>query len=257
MKKMLCSLLVCCFVLFNCKTAFCQNPVTINNITVERDGNFVHIFYDILEKQKDQIYSITIYVSIDNAAKIRIRNVSGDIGEDVKGGKNRYKATWDVFKQVKQMNSAKFFVEGLLVGTESISSNELTFEDQPIKSNKNLQRKRRWLIAADATDFGWGARIGFMKKWGGYVSLNGYEFASKISAGLTHVITQNQNISFDYYFGGAYIEEYSYSSSYDFETFGLEGGVMFEFYGVTLSGGTIVNFHNNDFGLGLGLGYKF
>ncbi|HLO57280.1 MAG TPA: hypothetical protein VK179_00925 [Bacteroidales bacterium] len=78
--------------------SFCQ---TIENIDWNIKDKKVEIRYDLASNSKEKIYKIEIYVSLDSGAtfkKQELKFVTGDVGKDVKPGKEK-KVIWDLSKE--------------------------------------------------------------------------------------------------------------------------------------------------------------
>jgi hypothetical protein len=88
--------------------------------------------------------------------KSELRSVTGDVGEKVIGGKSEYWIVWDALKDVDEINTADFFVRADLIKDEA----------------KNIETKPH-LYVMPVIELGdgifYGARLGFMGDWGGFV----------------------------------------------------------------------------------------
>jgi len=115
---------------------------TIENIRSELDGEQIVILYDFPDAAKDKIYSVNITCSIDGADPMKLVSVTGDVGDNVKGGMDR-KAVWDVLNDVDEIGSAEFFVSAnLKAGQEADLA-----EKQVQKKNGSFRDKKWWKIA--------------------------------------------------------------------------------------------------------------
>ena len=109
MKKII--LLVLVFTLFFHQT----NAQNVDSIRVEQAGDFVKVFYKITGSNSNQTFRVSMLASINNGLRSELKNVSGDIGENIVGGKNEYWIIWDVLKDVDELNSVEFFVKAELI----------------------------------------------------------------------------------------------------------------------------------------------
>jgi hypothetical protein len=166
MKRLLLILAVCLFTVFY---GFSQK---VDSIKVEQSGDFVKIRYKILNSTPDQIYRVRILCSINGGLNQEIKTVTGDVGDQVMGGKSEYWVVWDVLKDVEELTSAEFVVRAELVN-ESISN------EKTRKNNKNLSIQP----VLEITGPGLGVRFGYMGKAG--VSLQYVVFYSKQNEGYT------------------------------------------------------------------------
>lgn len=69
----------------------------------------IRITYD-LHSANSQIFSITIYASINGASKKKLKGVTGDVGESIVGGKSNYVVIWDVFEDTDRLESVEFYI---------------------------------------------------------------------------------------------------------------------------------------------------
>ncbi len=138
-----------------------SNSQTITDIRTKQDDTNVLIFYKIAGSNDKQLYNITISCLVNGKEKIVLKTVSGDVGDNIKGGKEEYQATWDVLSDIDELTSAEFFVKS-----------ELKKDGSTIKINPGLS-KNKWFVAFNSgliyTQFG--IKAGYMKNWGGYVSI--------------------------------------------------------------------------------------
>jgi len=58
---------------------------------------------------------VTVLCSIDGGLRSELRSISGDIGENVIGGRSDYMILWDVLSDVSEVNSVDFFIKAELV----------------------------------------------------------------------------------------------------------------------------------------------
>ncbi len=77
------------------KVVFCQSEITITRPRLELDDNKIIIEYDILNSQQTDLFLIWIEVIDAKGRIIRAVSLSGDLGENIKGGANK-KITWNL-----------------------------------------------------------------------------------------------------------------------------------------------------------------
>ena len=125
----------------------------VDSIKVEQAGDFVKIRYKINNSTSDQKYRVKVLCSINGGMNSEIRSISGDVGDQVSGGKPEYWVVWDVLKDVEDLNSADFIVRAEL-----------------IRDKANLDTKSHLYIMPVA-ELGdgilFGGRVSFMGNWGG------------------------------------------------------------------------------------------
>jgi hypothetical protein len=146
MKKILLLLLV--FTFFYSQT----NAQHVDSIRVEQAGDFIKIFYRITGSNSNQTFRVSLLASINGGLRSELKSVSGDLGENIVGGKNEYWIIWDVLKDVDELNSVEFFVKAEL-------SRDLS---APVKQDRSeltmkWQKKRFTIMPAVALP---GPRIG-------------------------------------------------------------------------------------------------
>lgn len=149
MKRLLLILAGCLFTVFY---GFSQK---VDSIKVEQSGDFVKIRYKILNSTPDQVYRVRILCSINGGLNQEIKTVTGDVGEQVMGGKSEYWVVWDVLKDVEELTSAEFVVRAELVNNNISSS-------KPKKNNKAFSLQPVLQLPGP----GFGARFGYMGKAG-------------------------------------------------------------------------------------------
>lgn len=89
----------------------------VDSIRIEQSGDFIKIGYKIVGSKPDEVYRVRILCSINGGLNSEIRSVSGDVGNQVIGGKDGYWAIWDVLKDVEEITSAEFIVRAELVSS--------------------------------------------------------------------------------------------------------------------------------------------
>jgi hypothetical protein len=81
----------------------------IDKVRATVEGTTIEIRYEIINARINHIFNIEVYYSIDNGNTFvgPIRNVSGDVGDDITAGTK--KIVWDVFKEVDELNEYVVF----------------------------------------------------------------------------------------------------------------------------------------------------
>lgn len=136
--------------------AFCQVCALgqkVDSIKVEQSGDFIKVRYKILDSRPGQVYRVKLLCSINGGLYSELRSVSGDIGDQIAGGKSEYWAVWDVLKDVDEVKSVDFVVRADLVAV---------IEQGKKKNNKifNFQ------AAVQLPGPTFGLRTGLMSKFG-------------------------------------------------------------------------------------------
>jgi hypothetical protein len=77
---------------------FSANAQEVKNIRVSQEGNWVNILYDL--SGKGQSFKVDLFYSVDDGKNWEgpLKGVTGDVGENVKPGKNK-QITWDVLAE--------------------------------------------------------------------------------------------------------------------------------------------------------------
>ena len=136
-------------------TTFSALSQKVDSIKVEQSGDFIKIRYKILNSSPDHIYRVRVLCSINGGLNQEIKTVTGDVGDQVMGGKSEYWVVWDVLKDVEELTSAEFVVRAELVNKDITSSkakkNTKAFSLQPVLQIPGP---------------GFGARFGYMGKAG-------------------------------------------------------------------------------------------
>lgn len=127
-----------------------------DSIRVEQAGDFIKIGYKIIGSKPGEVYRVKILCSINGGLNSEIRNVTGDVGSQVIGGKEEYWAIWDVLKDVEELTSAEFIVRVELI-------NHIPGQ-QTKRGKKNISTS---IIASGFIPGpGYGARLSFTGKAG-------------------------------------------------------------------------------------------
>ncbi len=94
----------------------------IGNVRAEQDGNNILIFYDLIGTPSDHFYDVSVYMALDGKDfEGPLRSVSGHVGNDVTGGRNR-KIVWNVLEEREELksNSVEFKVIGRIYDAKVI-----------------------------------------------------------------------------------------------------------------------------------------
>ncbi|MBN2681673.1 MAG: hypothetical protein JXR58_04140 [Bacteroidales bacterium] len=157
MKKIIAVLLVFMSVL-----SFSQE---VQDIVTTQNGEKIDVSFKVSNSNSKQVFNVTLFCAIDGKEKIELKSVSGDVGSNIAGGKDSYKITWDVLKDVDELNSAEFFVKIVLAKDDS----KLKVE-KPVKEVQS-EKAHPWYVGYNGSTFlGFGLRAGYLGKYGGYVS---------------------------------------------------------------------------------------
>ncbi len=74
---------------------YAQLDASISEPRPELKGNTLLIHYDILDSERSQRFSVEIEISYPNGTRLKTSTLSGDIGSEVNGGKNKT-IIWDL-----------------------------------------------------------------------------------------------------------------------------------------------------------------
>jgi len=131
---------------------------TVDNIKVEQAGDFIKVRYQILNSTVGQTYRVKVLCSINGGMNTEIRSITGDVGDQVAGGKPEYWVLWDVLKDVDELQSVEFIVRAELIsGKPTILKNDI------------VQKETKRFYALASVEFPnamYGLRLGFMGKMG-------------------------------------------------------------------------------------------
>lgn len=79
----------------------------VDSIKVEQAGEFIKIGYKILNSAPDQLFRVKVLRSVDGGMNYEIRSITGDFGDNVRGGKQEYWVVWDVLEDVEELGSVE------------------------------------------------------------------------------------------------------------------------------------------------------
>ena len=88
------SLLSVCILTCSLSFSFAQGPVDISPPRLVFEGTTVSIYYDFLDSRPGDLFSVWIEITDSAGSKITARTLTGDIGYNIPGGKNK-KIVWD------------------------------------------------------------------------------------------------------------------------------------------------------------------
>lgn len=94
-------------VLLSGTMARAQNGIHVSDPELELKDQVVYIQYDILNSSQANLFEVDIEITDADGKKIRARALEGDIGKDIKGGRNKL-ITWDLEKDQFFINSEVF-----------------------------------------------------------------------------------------------------------------------------------------------------
>lgn len=63
------------------------NAQTVENIRTQQDGEKINIFYQITNSNDKQLFKVTISCLVNNDKKITLKTITGDVGDNIQGGK--------------------------------------------------------------------------------------------------------------------------------------------------------------------------
>ncbi len=140
---------------------------TVENIHTKQVDEKINIYYQIKNSWDDQFFKITISCLINNSKKIVLKSITGDVGNNIIGGKDEYRAVWDVLQDVDELTNAEFFVKIELIDDGTIvSPGKTTSGFKLFKYEK--ENKGQFFVAVTFPAL----KIGYMSKWGFAVTSN-------------------------------------------------------------------------------------
>ena len=135
---------------------------SVDSIKVEQTGDYIRIGYKILGSIPGQVYRVKVLSSINGGLNSELRSVSGDVGENVQGGKDEYFVVWDVLKDVQELEAAEFIVRAELTG-DVVSNNGKQNNEETLKWSK---KGFNLMLASEFPGPKAGFRIGYMRSFG-------------------------------------------------------------------------------------------
>jgi hypothetical protein len=84
-------------ILFVLSGPFCysQTRVRVSDPRLEMVGNTIHIYYDILNSDPDEKYTISVVIKDEDGNTINARALNGDVGKEISGGSNK-QISWNL-----------------------------------------------------------------------------------------------------------------------------------------------------------------
>lgn len=129
---------------------------TVDSIKVEQAGDFIKIRYKIINSTPNQIFRVKVLCSINGGMNTEIRSISGDVGDQIIGGKTEYWVVWDVLKDVDEVKSVDFSVRAELVKDNTIN----------VSKKDRIEKKFYAQILVEGPPGIPGLRFGYSGKWG-------------------------------------------------------------------------------------------
>jgi len=232
---------------------------TVDSIKVEKAGDFIKIRYKILNSTPDQVYRVKVLCSINGGLNTEIRSISGDVGDQVMGGKSDYWVVWDVLKDVDEIKSAEFIVRAELVKDNSLSG----------KVGPNILPDRKFhvfIVGGMGTGPEFGIKLGYIGSWGitamylieTNVVLQGISYTSPVNFGIGNLDLTKRIINTKSFKMHLFIGAFGSSSSIQPDV-GLILSINRLAFSIGLSR---IGFHNqsndiNNMDLYVGLGMRF
>ena len=276
--------LILVIVYFFSTILFSQN---ISDVTATLINDKIHVSYKISGAKFNQVFSVSLFVSSDGGRTFKgpLKEVSGDIGEGIKGGS--HKIYWDALKEMP------------------FTDEELIFDVRAEKVVKEI--KKSFFISYAANDITpLGLRFGTIGRIGWYVECRANmkpfessqynfkeedEFISDYNTQGYYEFTGNDNYSamsvcvgitlqptwnFFFYIGGGYgkeeylveIDEFSYEENnstgkalvkyedYSYTGYEIDAGIILRFGKFIISGGaTTINLQTFNWTAGVGVSF--
>lgn len=97
MKTVKSGLILTLLIFFNTITLLAQNKPEVVITKIEEINDQIHITYDIINYQKEQLFYISPLITDSKGKKIEAKHVSGDINKKLPGNTG-YKLVWDLTK---------------------------------------------------------------------------------------------------------------------------------------------------------------
>ena len=183
---------------------FWLSAQTVENIHTHQNGSKIDIHYNIKNSGNSQVFKVSIFCYVNNDRTIELKSISGDVGDNVVGGKVSYTATWDVLQDVESLSSAEFTVRIELVNAEQEEETANTATLALWSLNLN----------SEPTFTPFGVRLAYGNVWGTYfaarMGINGYkQYGNDVSdealysftVGATRQLTQKNNLNLMAYAG--------------------------------------------------------
>jgi hypothetical protein len=157
MKKSLSTIIL----LFSTILLFAQ---TVKNVRSVQDGEKIIISYEIDNSTSEDLFKVVISCDLGDGKKNQLKSVTGDVGNNIKGGKGEYKIVWNVLNEVKTLESAEFFIN---IEKKKLGSST-TFSMPMAKAELHP-----WFVSAQLYQ-SYGLKAGYFKNWGAFVNFTFY-----------------------------------------------------------------------------------
>ena len=208
----------------------------VTNVSWEIKDDWVNIYYSMPDFTDRFLVNVSVWCSIDGGNRFLIKKAGGDIGRNVRGGKQRYKVAW---QRKKPLKNPRFYVEAVLVKIDS---------ERPIDGKVYVGYNGSFGFEDQSAGF----RIGHFKKLGGYGAFSidpNDNSVGTVTGGLTVGLFQ-KNWGGLYAYGGVGIGDF-------FDEFTMESGMIFSVYGVSIALGSNIEFGVFESNLVAGFGFMF
>lgn len=128
----------------------------VENIKASQLDEKIQITYDLVNTNQWQNFSITAYCSDNGGASfpITLQSTTGDIGDNVKGGKNK-SITWDVLKDLSKLQSDNIRFKIKATVTEDLTkafNYHLFIADSTYEAGNFEVAKKQYLKAQEIKD---------------------------------------------------------------------------------------------------------
>ncbi|HDR68221.1 MAG TPA: hypothetical protein ENN61_04140, partial [Bacteroidaceae bacterium] len=172
---------------------FVSYAQTVENITVEPDGDKINIHYRIGGSTDKQVFNIQLTCSVDGGPRFEPKAVRGAVGGNILGGKDNYTIIWDVFKDREEVGNVEFFIKAELVSgriTESRSTEPEVVKPiavQPLGAGSVSAvpySRKRFITYEPSLLYPYGLRAGTLGNWGYHSSIRiNYDRYSELMSG--------------------------------------------------------------------------
>ncbi len=90
------------------------NSQTIENVKFYQEGSKIMVTYDLIDDTESRSFDVSLEISRDGGITFKStpKTISGDAGKGIKAG-NTKKITWDVLKDVAELQGSNFVVKVL------------------------------------------------------------------------------------------------------------------------------------------------
>ncbi|MBN1182902.1 MAG: hypothetical protein JXB49_11485 [Bacteroidales bacterium] len=192
----------------------------INNVEFSQTGDKLLVTYSLSGLKSDQLANVTLYVSTDGGKTFKgpLSYVSGDVGENVKGG-NKKSIEWEALKEIPDFGgNVVFDVRATITGKEEKTTEEKT---KTPKTHTEPGKLGMYAGLNGSVYAPFGITIGVTKgKFGGYFSgrLNQNYFDK-----ADYTYDRQLNRVLDYDINGYYF----FNGNDEFKRFIASAGILF------------------------------